>query len=86
VQDPLPVWVAVGGNPPSAVWAGVLGLPMALAIIGGLPERFVALTECHRRAAAEAGQPVPALSINSHGFVGADAKAAADTAFVASSR
>src|SRR5215210_7029976 len=40
VQDPLPVWVAVGGNPESAVRAGTLGLPMALAIIGGQPERF----------------------------------------------
>src|SRR5690349_12647659 len=41
VQDPLPVWVAVGGNPESALRAGTLGLPMALAIIGGQPERFV---------------------------------------------
>ena len=83
VQDPLPIWIAVGGNPPSAVRAGSLGLPMALAIIGGLPERFVPLAEWHRRAAAEAGHPVPAMSINSHGFVGDDARTAADTAFVA---
>ena len=41
VQEPLPVWVAVGGTPESAYRAGALGLPMALAIIGGLPERFV---------------------------------------------
>src|SRR3954451_5962047 len=40
VQDPLPVWVAVGGTPQSVVRAGALGLPMALAIIGGVPERF----------------------------------------------
>src|SRR5450631_924281 len=40
VQSPLPVWVAVGGNPGSAVRAGTLGLPLALAIIGGAPERF----------------------------------------------
>jgi alkanesulfonate monooxygenase SsuD/methylene tetrahydromethanopterin reductase-like flavin-dependent oxidoreductase (luciferase family) len=65
------------------VRAGSLGLPMALAIIGGLPERFVSLAEWHRRAAAEAGHPVPAISINSHGFVGDDARTAADTAFVA---
>src|SRR5689334_13555325 len=39
-QDPLPVWLAAGGNPGSAVRAGTLGLPMALAIIGGMPERF----------------------------------------------
>src|SRR3954454_12392161 len=40
VQQPLPVWIAVGGNPESAVRAVSLGLPMALAIIGGMPERF----------------------------------------------
>src|SRR5450755_4232126 len=48
LQDPLPVWVAVGGAPESAARAGTLGLPMALAIIGGLPERFVPFAEIHR--------------------------------------
>ena len=51
VQDPLPVWVAVGGNPESAVRAGVLGLPMAIAIIGGMPERFAGLAQLHQEAA-----------------------------------
>jgi probable LLM family oxidoreductase len=83
VQDPLPVWVAVGGNPQSAVRAGVLGLPMALAIIGGLPERFAPFAELHRRAATEAGHGVLPLSINSHGFIADDPRKAADTAFVA---
>jgi alkanesulfonate monooxygenase SsuD/methylene tetrahydromethanopterin reductase-like flavin-dependent oxidoreductase (luciferase family) len=83
VQDPLPVWVAVGGNPQSAVRAGTLGLPMALAIIGGMPERFAPLAELHRRAAAEAGHGVLPLSINSHGFVAEDSRKAADIAFVA---
>ncbi len=69
VQDPLPVWVAVGGNPQSVVRAGVLGLPMALAIIGGLPERFQPFVELHRRAVAEAGHDPLPVSINSHGFV-----------------
>jgi probable LLM family oxidoreductase len=82
VQDPLPVWVAVGGNPQSAVRAGALGLPMALAIIGGLPERFAPFAELHRRAAIEAGHPVQPLSINSHGFVADDSRKAADLAFV----
>src|SRR3954468_865215 len=63
VQDPLPVWVAVGGTPQSVVRAGALGLPMALAIIGGQPERFAPFAELHRRAAAEAGHSAPALSI-----------------------
>ena len=69
MQDPLPVWVAVGGTPQSVVRAGALGLPMALAIIGGQPERFVPFAELHRRAAEEYGHPAPALSINSHGFI-----------------
>src|SRR4051794_8308561 len=83
VQDPLPVWVAVGGNPPSAVRAGMYGLPMALAIIGGQPERFAPLAELHRAAAREAGHAPPALSINSHGFVADTSQAAADEAFPA---
>jgi probable LLM family oxidoreductase len=83
VQDPLPVWVAVGGTPQSVVRAGALGLPMALAIIGGRPERFAPFAELHRRAAQEAGHERPALSINSHGFIADSAKAAADEAFPA---
>src|SRR5690606_37371001 len=55
VQDPLPVWVAVGGTPRSVVRAATLGLPMALAIIGGLPERFAPLVELYREAARRAG-------------------------------
>jgi probable LLM family oxidoreductase len=81
LQDPLPIWVAVGGTPESAVRAGMLGLPMALAIIGGLPERFAPFAELHRRAATEAGHGRLPLSINSHGFVGDDARAAADDFF-----
>src|SRR5689334_22280041 len=64
VQEPLPVWVAVGGTPQSAARAGVLGLPMALAIIGGQPERFAGFAEIHRRAAAQAGHARLPLSIN----------------------
>jgi probable LLM family oxidoreductase len=69
LQDLLPVWIAVGGNPASAARAGALGLPMALAIIGGMPERFAPFAEIHRRGAREAGHSIPALSINSHGFI-----------------
>ena len=83
VQNPLPVWVAVGGSPESAVRTGRFGLPMALAIIGGLPERFVPFAELHRRAAVEAGHnPPPALSINSHGFVAETSQQAADEYFM----
>jgi probable LLM family oxidoreductase len=81
LQQPLPVWLAVGGNPPSAVRAGALGLPMALAIIGGMPERFAPFAELHRRAAREHGHEPPALSINSHGLVAGDAKTARDAAW-----
>src|SRR5881409_3379094 len=82
LQDPLPVWVAVGGSPDSAARAGALGLPMALAIIGGLPERFTPFAEIHRRAAQQAGhQPPPALSINSHGYVAESSQQGADEFF-----
>jgi probable LLM family oxidoreductase len=81
LQEPLPIWVAVGGTPESAVRAGMLGLPMALAIIGGLPERFAPFAELHRHAAEEAGHGRLPLSINSHGFIADDARQAADDYF-----
>lgn len=82
VQERLPVWVAVGGTPESAVRAGMLGLPMALAIIGGLPERFVPFAELHRRAAREVGHdPLPALSINSHGYLADTREQALDESY-----
>ncbi len=84
LQEPLPVWVAVGGAPESAIRAGALGLPMALAIIGGEPARFAPFAELHRRAAVEAGHdPPPALSINSHAYVAETAERAADEFFPA---
>jgi probable LLM family oxidoreductase len=82
-QALLPVWVAVGGNPESAARAGLLGLPMALAIIGGLPERFAGFAELHRRAVAEGGHAPQPLSINSHGFVAERSQDAAEIAFPA---
>ena len=82
LQDPLPVWIAVGGTPASAIRAGRLGLPMALAIIGGEPERFAPFAELHRQAAREAGhEPAPALSINSHAYVAETRQQAADEFF-----
>jgi alkanesulfonate monooxygenase SsuD/methylene tetrahydromethanopterin reductase-like flavin-dependent oxidoreductase (luciferase family) len=81
LQQPLPLWLAVGGTPESAARAGALGLPMALGIIGGLPERFVPFAEIHRRAAAQAGHPRPALSVNGHGFVAETTEEAAATSF-----
>jgi probable LLM family oxidoreductase len=84
VQDPLPVWVAVGGSPESVVRAGTLGLPLTLAIIGGQPERFVPLVELYREAARRAGHDPEQtkVAINTHAFVGATS-AEADAAFAA---
>jgi probable LLM family oxidoreductase len=81
VQDPLPVWLAVGGTPTSAVRAGTLGLPMALAIIGGRPERFTPFVELFRRSAEEAGHPGLPVSINSHAYVADTSERAADEFF-----
>ncbi|HVS47681.1 MAG TPA: LLM class flavin-dependent oxidoreductase [Candidatus Dormibacteraeota bacterium] len=83
VQDPLPIWVAVGGTPQSVIRTGALGLPMALAIIGGEPERFAPLAQLHREAARRYGHQPPALSINSHGFIADTSQEAADIAFPA---
>ena len=82
VQDPLPIWVAVGGAPESAFRAGTLGLPMALAIIGGRPERFAPFAELFRDAAHQAGyDPLPPLSINSHGYVADTSQQAIEESF-----
>ena len=82
VQHPLPIWVAVGGAPESAFRAGSLGLPMALAIIGGMPERFAPFAELFRDAAHQAGHdPLPALSINSHGYIAETSQQAIDESF-----
>src|SRR6476659_880528 len=80
-QQPLPIWLAVGGTPTSAVRAGMLGLPMALAIIGGRPERFRPFAELHRRAAEQAGLEPPRLSINSHGYIAETREKALDESF-----
>ena len=83
VQNPLPVWIAVGGTPASVVRAGTLGLPLAIAIIGGVPERFAPLARLYREAVQRAGRDPAALpiSINSHGFLADDSQQAADDYF-----
>jgi probable LLM family oxidoreductase len=80
VQDPLPVWIAVGGNPGSAIRAGALGLPLVLAIIGGNPSRFVPLIDLYRESARMAGHDPSQLplAINSHGFIGENAQDAVE--------
>ncbi|MFD1953225.1 LLM class flavin-dependent oxidoreductase [Paenibacillus thailandensis] len=71
VQNPLPVWIASGGTPESAIRAGMLGLPIVFAIIGGMPERFAPLVDLYKRAAAKAGHNPDTLPIatHSHGFI-----------------
>ena len=85
VQNPLPVWIAVGGTPQSVVRAGTLGLPLAIAIIGGAPERFVPFADLYRESASKAGHDVSKLklSINSHGLIGDDAESTANIAWPA---
>ena len=84
LQQPLPVWVAVGGTPQSVIRAGTLGLPLTIAIIGGQPARFRPLVELYREAARGSGHSATEtrLAINTHAFVGASS-AAADAAFAA---
>ena len=79
----LPVWIAVGGTPESVVRAATLGLPMALAIIGGMPERFKPFVDLYREVLAEEGRELASLpvSINSHGFIAEDSRQAADIYF-----
>ena len=84
LQERIPIWVAVGGNPESAIRAGTLGLPMALAIIGGMPERFAPFAKLHRQAAVRAGHDhPPPLSINSHGYIADDSEQAIAESFPA---
>ncbi|MDX8501017.1 LLM class flavin-dependent oxidoreductase [Mesorhizobium sp. VK4C] len=79
-QEKLPIWIAIGGTPQSAARAGVLGLPLALAIIGGEPARFAPLFDIYREAAKRAGNDAATLatSLNVHGFIAETTEAAAD--------
>src|SRR5271165_6450981 len=57
LQQPLPIWIASGGTPQSVARAGALGLPLAIAIIGGEPARFAPLAGLYRDEARRAGVP-----------------------------
>src|SRR6478752_6342185 len=83
VQDPLPIWVGVGGTPESFVRAGLLGLPLMVAIIGGEPRQFAPLVDLYRRAGAQAGHTPETLKVGLHvfGFVAESTQAAADTIY-----
>jgi probable LLM family oxidoreductase len=82
-QDPLPVWIGVGGSPQSVARAGMLGLPLVIAIIGGEPARFSQLVELYREAARHAGHDPATLpvAINSHAHLAPDGGQAAEELF-----
>ncbi|PLR81641.1 LLM class flavin-dependent oxidoreductase [Bacillus canaveralius] len=83
VQNPLPVWIGSGGNSESVARAGLLGLPLVLAIIGGSPLHFEPLVRLYKKAAAHAGHDVSKLTVasHSHGFIAEDTETAADKFF-----
>ncbi|CCH02707.1 oxidoreductase protein [Fibrella aestuarina BUZ 2] len=83
LQPTLPIWLAVGGTPASAVRAGTLNLPMTLAILGGTPDRFVPFVQLFRQAAEQAGHDPSQLqlAINSQFYVADTEQQAADEFF-----
>jgi probable LLM family oxidoreductase len=78
VQEKLPIWVGVGGTPQSFVRAGMLGLPLMVAIIGGETERFRPLIDLYRKSGQEAGFSPAQLKVGLHspGYVGEDDQSA----------
>lgn len=95
LQQPLPIWIAVGGTPASVARAGMLGLPLMIAIIGGSPARFAPLVELYREATRRREQTLAehapqaravdlaqtAVGINSHMYIADTPKRAADEFF-----
>ena len=83
VQNPLPIWLGVGGTPQSFVRAGALGLPLMVAIIGGEPRRFRPLIDLYREAGKQHGYPPKRLKVGVHmlGYLAQTTKGAADTFF-----
>ena len=83
VQDPLPIWLGVGGTPQSFARAGALGLPLMVAIIGGEPRRFRPLVDLYREAGMRSGHPADRLKVGVHalGYVAATKQEAADEFF-----
>jgi alkanesulfonate monooxygenase SsuD/methylene tetrahydromethanopterin reductase-like flavin-dependent oxidoreductase (luciferase family) len=81
VQNPLPIWLGVGGTPHSFARAGALGLPLMVAIIGGEPRRFRPLIDLYRETAERSGRRPEQLRVGVHmlGYVGDSTQEAADT-------
>lgn len=85
LQDPLPLWIAVGGTPNSVARAAYYGLPLMIAIIGGRPRQFQPLTELYRQTGIKAGHDASKLKlgVSGHGFIAEDSQSALDIAFPA---
>src|SRR5258705_7003647 len=83
VQDPLPIWLGVGGTPGSFARAGALGLPLMVAIIGGLPRRFRPLIDVYRQTGERAGFSPDRLKVGIHalGDVAETTEEAVETLF-----
>ena len=83
LQNPIPIWVGVGGTPESFVRAGLLGLPLMVAIIGGQPHRFRPLVDLYREAGQRAGHTPEKLQVGVHclGYVAETTEQAADDFF-----
>lgn len=85
LQDPIPLWIAVGGTPNSVARAAYYGLPLMIAIIGGRPRQFQPLTELYRQTGAKSGHDASKLKlgVSGHGFIAEDSQTARDIAFPA---
>src|SRR5216117_1934768 len=83
VQNPLPIWLGVGGTPESFARAGALGLPLMVAIIGGEPRRFRRLIDLYRETGKQHGYSAEQLKVGVHmlGYVADSTQEAADTFF-----
>lgn len=79
-QQKIPIWLAAGGTPASAVRAATLGLPLMLAIIGGLPQQFVPFINLYKETAKKTGKAISDLKfgVNNHVYVGEDSQKAGD--------
>jgi probable LLM family oxidoreductase len=79
-QHKLPIWLAAGGTPASAVRAATLGLPLMLAIIGGMPEQFVPFINLYKETAKKAGKDISQLQfgVNNHVYIGENSQKAGD--------
>src|SRR3989440_3057175 len=83
LQNPLPIWLGVGGTPQSFVRAGQLGLPLMVAIIGGEPRRFRPLIDLYRETGMQHGHSAEQLKVGVHklGYVADTTQEAPDTFF-----